>query len=91
MFRGAPSERYTKVTELKSKKWRSLVLAVGALMFEQGQGAHWWTTVSVAFVSAAYIISQGLVDMAKAKAPPTNSISAPPATPTQPPIITQNI
>ena len=51
------------MSELQSKKWRSLVLAIGTLMFEQGQGAHWWTTVSVAFVAASYIISQGMVDM----------------------------
>jgi hypothetical protein len=77
------------VAELKSKKWRSLVLAVGAMMFEQGAGAHWWTTVSVAFVASAYIVAQGLVDMEKVKAAGQKGkdVSAPPTTPTLPPII----
>ena len=53
--------------ELKSKKWRSLVLSVGTLMFEHSKDAPWYVIVSVAAIACSYLVSQGLVDYAKVK------------------------
>lgn len=53
--------------ELKSKKWRSMVLAIAAMLFEQSQSSDWYTTVCVTVVASVYLIAQGLADMGKSR------------------------
>lgn len=53
--------------ELKSKKWRSMVLAIGAMLFEHSESAPWYVIVSVAAVAAVYLIAQGIADQGKSR------------------------
>lgn len=55
------------IDELGSKKWRTLLLSFGAMMFEQYQDAPWYMVVSVAFVAAVYLIAQGMADAGKSR------------------------